>query len=406
MTARRTKSGEELLQLRRRRMAASPPVLRGGFRPFFLAAAIWAVVAITLWIFAVSGDIALPRGLDPLSWHRHEMVFGFAGAAVAGFLLTAIPNWTGRLPIAGVPLAVLVVLWIAARLSLLFLPATCLWLAAAVDVGLYLVLAAFAMREVLASGNRNLPISLLVLLFGAADALDHLAIAGRVGDDLLGIRCGLAILMIMISVIGGRIVPSFTRNWLVKQGSTRHLPGQPGRYDVVTIAVTAMALLSWIARPSAKITGAVLVVASLLQAVRLIRWRGWRTFRDPLLFVLHIGYAWLVVGLLLLGTAILSPAVPATAAIHAVGVGAVATMILAITTRASLGHTGRVLRAALPTLGAYALLSLAALVRVATAFGWIDYLPGLHWSATLWIAAFLLFLMVYGPILCRPRIDD
>jgi len=406
MTARRTMSGEELLRLRRQRMAASPPILRGGFRPFFLASGIWAVVAIALWIFALNGDITLPRGLDPLSWHRHEMVFGFAGAAVAGFLLTAIPNWTGRLPIAGVPLATLVALWVAARLGLLFLPATHLWFGAALDVGLHLVLAAFAMREILASGNRNLPISLLVLLFGAADALDHLSIAGLVVDDLLGIRCGLSILMIMISVIGGRIVPSFTRNWLVKQGSTRHLPGQPGRYDVVAIAVTATALLCWIARPSAKITGAALVVAALLQAVRLIRWRGWRTFRDPLLFVLHIGYAWLAVGLLLLGSAILSPAIPTTAAVHAVAVGAISTMILAVTTRASLGHTGRVLRAALPTVGAYALLSLAALVRVATAFGWIDFLPGLHWSASLWIAAFLLFLIVYGPILGRSRIDD
>ena len=406
MTARRTKSGEELLNLRRRRMAASPPILRGGFRPFFLAAGVWAVAAVALWIFALSGDIALPRGLDPLAWHRHEMVFGFAGAAVAGFLLTAIPNWTGRLPIAGAPLATLVLLWVAARLGLLLLPARLMPIAAAIDVGLYVVLAAFATREVVASGNRNLPISLLVLLFGAADALDHLSIAGLVADDLLGIRCGLSILMIMISVIGGRIVPSFTRNWMVKQGLAGRLPGQPGRYDLGTIAVTAGASMLWITLPAARITGAAFVAAALLQAVRLARWRGWRTLSDPLLLVLHIGYAWLVIGLSLLGMAILSPDVPRTAAIHAVAVGAVATMILAVTTRASLGHTGRALRAAYPTVGAYALLSLAALTRVATAFGWIDYLPGLHWSATLWIAAFLLFLFVYGPILCRPRAND
>ncbi|MBS0479851.1 MAG: NnrS family protein, partial [Proteobacteria bacterium] len=271
MTARRTRSGEELLQLRRRRMAASPPILRGGFRPFFLAAGLWAVAAIALWIFSLNGDIAFPRGLDPLAWHRHEMVFGFAGAAVAGFLLTAIPNWTGRLPIAGLPLAALVALWIAARLGLLVLPARFIPVGAVLDVGLYAALAAFAMREVVASGNRNLPVSLLVLLFGGADALDHLAMAGAATDDLLGIRCGLSILMIMISVIGGRIVPSFTRNWMVKQGLTGRLPGQPGRYDMATIAVTAAALLGWIARPSATAVGAALVAAALLQTARLAR---------------------------------------------------------------------------------------------------------------------------------------
>jgi uncharacterized protein involved in response to NO len=406
MKGRRTLSGQELLDLRRRRMAESPPILRGGFRPFFLATGIWAVLAILLWIFSLSGDVALPRGFDPLAWHRHEMVFGFAGAAVSGFLLTAIPNWTGRLPIAGWPLACLVCLWIAARAANLLVPAEALPVAALCDVSLFVILAAFALREVVASGNRNLPVSLLVLLFGAADALDHLAVAGVVGDAMLGIRCGLSILMIMISVIGGRIIPSFTRNWMAKQRPTGRLPSQPDRYDLTTIGVTAAAALLWILVPESKIAGAALVVAALLQAARLARWRGIAAIRDPLLFVLHIGYGWLVAGLLLLGLAILSPGVPRTAAIHAIAVGAVATMILAVTTRASLGHTGRALRAALPTVAAYAMLSLAALARVGTGFDWIDYLPGLHLSATLWVVAFLLFLVVYGPILFQARPGD
>lgn len=406
MTARRTRSGKELLELRQRRMASSPPVLRGGFRPFFLGAGTWAAAAMLLWLLSLGGEIALPRGLDPLAWHRHEMVFGFAGAAVAGFLLTAIPNWTGRLPIAGMPLAALAGVWAAARAAILLLPASLLPIAAVLDVSLYVILAAFAAREVVASGNRNLPVALLVLLFGGANALDHLCIMGLLSDDLLGIRSGLSILMIMITMIGGRIVPSFTRNWLVKQGRTERLPGQPGRYDMVTIAVTALAATLWILWPSSRATGVALIAAALLQAVRLARWRGLATLADPLLLVLHIGYVWLAVGLLLLGLGILSPEVPRSAAIHAVAVGAAGTMILAVTTRASLGHTGRALRAALPTVAAYALLSLAALVRVATAFGWIDYLPGLHLSATLWIAAFLLFLAVYGPILWKPRVED
>ncbi len=405
MTERRTLSEQEPLDLRRRRMAASPPILRGGFRPFFLGAAVWAVLAILIWMFALSGDIAFPRGLDSLAWHRHEMVFGFAGAAVAGFLLTAIANWTGRPPIAGWPLASLIGLWAAGRLALLVMPGPLVPVAAVLDVSLYIVLAAIAVREVVASSNRNLPVSLLVLLFGAADALDYLCITGQFGDDLLGIRCGLSILIIMISVVGGRIIPTFTRNWMAKRGISAGLPAQPGAYDVATIAASAAALVLWILVPAAKVTGAVLIASAVLQAVRLARWRGLATVKDPLLLVLHIGYAWLVVGLMLLGLAILSVDVPRTAAIHALAVGAVGTLILGVTTRASLGHTGRALRAAFPTVAGYVLISLAGLTRLATAFDYIDYLPGLYLSATLWVAAFLLFLVVYGPILAKPRVQ-
>jgi uncharacterized protein involved in response to NO len=402
-----SRSGSELLELRQRREAASPPVLRGGFRPFFLAAGVWAFVSILLWLGMIEGMAALPRGIEPLAWHRHEMLFGFAGAAVAGFLLTAIPNWTGRLPIAGGPLAGLLAVWTAARLALLLVHADLLAVAAVLDAGFYFLITCFALREVLAAKqNRNLPVALLVLLLGSADALDYLSLLGFSADPLLGIRAGLSILILMISVIGGRIIPSFTRNWLVKRGMTERLPGQPGRYDLATVAATALALALWVLLPDARATGGALVAASLLQGARLGRWRGFSTVPDPLLLVLHIGYFWLAVGLLLLGLAILSPEVPRSAAIHALGVGAVATMILAVTTRASLGHTGRELRAPGPVAVAYAVLSLAALIRVATAFGWLDYLPGLRLAAALWAGAFLLFLVVYGPILSRPRLGS
>jgi uncharacterized protein involved in response to NO len=400
------RSGSELLELRRRREAASPPILRGGFRPFFLGAGVWAVVAILLWLGAIEGFVTLPRGMEPLAWHRHEMLWGFAGAAVAGFLLTAIPNWTGRLPIAGAPLAALVGLWAATRLLLLLAPANMLVLAAALDSGFYLVLTGFAAREVLASKNRNLPVALLVLLFGIADAIDYLSILGFAKDPLLGIRAGLSILMLMISVIGGKIIPSFTRNWLIKRGRAERLPGQPDRYDLMTIGATALALVLWLVLPDAQTTGGALAAAAFLHAVRLARWCGLATVAEPLLLVLHIGYCWLVVGLLLLGLAILSPAVPQTAAIHAVGIGAIATMILAVTTRVSLGHTGRELRAPDLIVAGYALLGLAAVARVATAFGWLAFGPGLRFTATLWAGAFLLFLIVYGPILSKPRRGD
>jgi uncharacterized protein involved in response to NO len=386
-------------------MAASPPLLRGGFRPFFLGAGLWALAAIVLWIGDIEGLVALPRGVDPLAWHRHEMLFGFAGAAVAGFLLTAIPNWTGRLPIAGAPLASLVGLWSAARILLLLLPSGALAVAAIADTALYLALSGFAVREVLAAGNRNLPIALLVLLLGAADAADYLGMAGLVGDPLIGIRAGLSILMVMISIVGGRIIPSFTRNWLVKQDLKARLPEQPGRYDAATIAIMAASLILWLLLPLNRITGAALVATALLQAGRLGRWRGLATVADPLLLVLHVGYAWLVLALLLLGLSVLVPGFPQTAAIHAAGVGAIATMILAVMTRASLGHTGRELRAGALIIAAYALIGLAALIRVATAFAWLDYMVGLRLAALSWSAAFLLFLIVYGPILAAPRLE-
>jgi uncharacterized protein involved in response to NO len=399
------RSGQDLLALRRQRMAAAPAVLRGGFRPFFLAAGTWAIVAIALWLGTLEGMGALPAGLDSLAWHRHEMVFGFAGAAVAGFVLTAIPNWTGRFPVAGGPLAGLFGLWAAARILLLFVPPNLVILAALCDVGLFLVLATYALREVRLSKNRNLPITILIFLFGAADALDYACAAGWVADPLLGIRAGLAILTMMITAIGGRIVPSFTRNWLMKRKAGGRLPEQGGWTSRAAIAATAAAVLLWIAAPEARVTAVLLIVAAALQAARLAGWRGLATVREPILWVLHLGYLWLALALLLLGVGILWTAVPQSAAMHALGVGAVGTMIFAVTTRASLGHTGRELRAHPLTALGYALVSGAAIVRVATALGWIDFLAGLRLAGALWILAFVMFLIVYLPVLTQPRQD-
>src|SRR5688500_7887906 len=172
--------GERMLALRRARMEASPPFLRGAFRPFFFGGALWAVVALTIWLLALAGFITIPSTFGALAWHRHEMLFGFVGAVIAGFLLTAIPNWTGRLPIAGPPLAMLVGLWLAARLAVLFSASIGMFAAAVLDVGFYLVIVFVGAREVLASKNRNLPVVGVVLLFAAANALDYVAAAGLI----------------------------------------------------------------------------------------------------------------------------------------------------------------------------------------------------------------------------------
>ena len=214
--------GELMLALRKRRMAAAPPVLRGGFRPFFFGGAAWGLAALVLWICTLAGKISLPTAFDPLAWHRHEMLFGFVGAVIAGFLLTAIPNWTGRLPIAGKPLLGLFSLWAAARLAVLFSAIIGQAPAALIDGGFFFVLAFIGAREVLAAKHRNLPIVGMVLLFAIADLVDHAGAAGWIDPDL-GWQIALSLVIILISLVGGRITPSFTRNWMAKRGITNGL---------------------------------------------------------------------------------------------------------------------------------------------------------------------------------------
>ena len=396
--------GEKMLALRHARMAAAPAFLRGGFRPFFFGGAAWAVIALALWITTLTGAVVLPSAFDPLAWHRHEMLFGFVGAIVSGFLLTAIPNWTGRLPIAGLPLASLFGLWLAARAAVLFSAAIGLPLAALLDVGFYFVLAGLAGREVIAAGNRNIPVVGLVGLIGIANGVDYLGLAGLV-DPGLGWRCAVALIIVMISLIGGRIVPSFTRNWLAKKGVKHRLPGQPNRFDIFVIAATAIALISWVVLPQNFFAGALLIAAASLQALRLSRWGGLRAVGDPFVFVLHLGYLWVPIGLALLGGSLLGVALPPSAAIHALTAGAMATMILAVMTRATLGHTGRELKANAPTTFLYLLITAGAVLRVTSPLGLVDYRLGMEVAALLWGGAFLLFLGIYGPMLFTPRAD-
>jgi uncharacterized protein involved in response to NO len=406
MTRERTVTrGEQMLALRRRRDAASHPFFRGGFRPFFFGGASWALIALTLWICSLTGEITLPTALDPLAWHRHEMLFGFVGAVIGGFLLTAVPNWTGRLPIAGWPLGGLFALWSVARLGLLFSAQIGLWPAVILDVGFFLVLGLVAAREVLVANNRNLPVVGMILLFGLADLLDYLCITGIIPLPDLGWQLALSIVVLLISLIGGRIIPSFTRNWMAKQGIKKGLPTQPGRFDLFVIAATAVALLFWLTGPPETATGMVLLAAAALQGARWLRWRGYRTFPDPLVLVLHVGYAWVPVGLALLGLS-LAGVVPRSAAIHALTAGAMATMILAVMTRASLGHTARELKANGATIAAYLLVTAGAVLRVTASLRLIDYNMGLEIAGLAWGAAFLLFLIAYAPVLWRPRLGE
>jgi uncharacterized protein involved in response to NO len=400
-----TTRGEQMLALRKKRMAAAHPILRGGFRPFFFGGAAWAVIALGLWLCSLGGAIVLPTEFDPVAWHRHEMLFGFVGAIIAGFLLTAIPNWTGRLPIAGKPLLALFGLWVAARIAVLF-SGVIGWVPAVLfDVGFFLVLGGLAAREVLEAKNRNLPIVGVVIIFGLADAADHASAARLISSDA-GWQVALSLIVLLISLVGGRITPSFTRNWLVRRGISEGLPTQPGRFDIFVIAATALALFAWIAAPPGLPAGGLLVGAAVLQAVRLARWGGVRATSDPLVLILHVGYAWIPVGLLLLGLGTAGFPVPRSAAIHALTAGAMTTMILAVMTRATLGHTGRELRANAATVALYLLVTTGAVIRVATSLGFGAYRIGIDVAGSFWAAALILFLIAYGPMLWRPRLGE
>lgn len=397
--------GEQMLALRRSRMEAAPAFLRGGFRPFFFLGAGWAVVVVVLWVLAMAGSLTLPTAFDPLAWHRHEMLFGYLGAVIAGFLLTAIPNWTGRLPIAGGGLAALASLWIAARLAMLFSAMTGPTLAALLDVGFLLTLALVCGREVLIARNRNLPVVGAVLLLAVAASIDHAEAQGWMTSEGFGWRCGLALVLILITLIGGRIIPSFTRNWLAKQGRTTGLPSQPSRFDILTIAMTAVALAGWAFDPHAALAAQLLIAAGVLQLIRLARWKGWTTTAEPLVVILHVAYLWLPLGLSLLGMSMLVATQLASTALHALAAGAIASMTLAVMTRATLGHTGHDLRADRATTIIFASVTFGAGLRVAAPWLPFDYLLLVKLAGVLWGGAFLLFLGVYGPMLLGPRPD-
>jgi uncharacterized protein involved in response to NO len=385
----------------RGRVAGMPPILQYGFRPFFFLAALHAGLAIPAWLVLYLSGHALPGPFPGLGWHAHEMLFGYVQAVVAGFVLTAIPNWTGRLPLSGWPLAGLVLLWAAGRVAC---AAVADPVAAMLVDGAFPAVLAFAVwREVLAGRNwKNAPVAAMVSLFGLANLADHAANLDLVAHGF-GVRLALAAIAMLLTLIGGRIVPSFTRNWLVKQGETR-LPAGFGLLDKAALASTAAACLAWIAAPGAVATGWALILAGALLGARLARWRGHRTVREPIVLVLHAGYGWLAAALALLGCAAVSRWMTESAALHALTAGAIGTMTLAVMTRASLGHTGREIVADRFVVAAYAAVGAGAVLRVAAPFAGDWYVATLSTGGALWSAAFILFAVRYAPILWGRRV--
>jgi len=376
------------------RRRASPPILQNAFRPFFLTGAIWAACLVPLWVLAYFGHEPLAGMSMDMTLHAHEMLYGFLAAIICGFSLTAIPNWTGRLPVAGLGLGLLFGLWLAGRIATLV---SGHWLAASLDVAFLIVLAGVVFREITVGKNwRNLPVAGLIGLLAVSHILFHLP-----SLQAHAIRGTLAVAALLIAVIGGRIVPSFTRNWLAAKANPHasSLPAPMGRYDKVAIAILAVGLSGFVLAPHSFFTGLILLIAGLAHAIRLVRWKGVHTFSEALVWSLHAGYAWLAVACGLIGASRLWPTlIPTAAGFHALAAGLIGAMTLAVMTRASLGHSGRARRADLATTLIYALVHLGAIGRVVAAFVqndpiWLDL------GAGLWSAAFALFAIAFAPML-------
>jgi uncharacterized protein involved in response to NO len=389
------------MSIARLRNYQGPAILSYGFRPFFLLGAIYAALAIPLWLAAFEAGLELPTAFAPRDWHVHEMLYGFVASVIGGFLLTAIPNWTGRLPLQGRPLALLVSSWLAGRLAV-FSSASIGWIAACAIDSLFLaLLAAAAAREIIAGRKwNNLPVVALIALLALNNIAFHVE-AHLSGLAEYSSRFAIALVITLVSLIGGRIVPSFTRNWLARQRPGR-MPSPFGRLDAFVIAVSVVALLAWIASPAAGVTGAMLMTAGCLHATRLARWAGYRTLGDRLVMILHLAYAFVPLGYLLSGLVAFG-VVPASAGIHAWTGGAIGTMTIAVMTRATLGHTGGLLEASIGTQAIYAAIVLAALLRICASVDSNDTQILLAAAGAVWTCAFLSFALLYGPALCRPR---
>jgi uncharacterized protein involved in response to NO len=379
-----------------------PALLSYGFRPFFFFGACHAALAVALWLPMFEGEISLATLFAPRDWHAHEMLFGYVAAVVTGFLLTAIPNWTGRLPLQGTPLLSLILIWFAGRFSVAWSAHLGWLLSASIDCAFLVLVVAAAGREIIVGQNwRNLKVLIPVSVLGLANIGFHAEAYIR-GVAEFSIRAAIAALVILIMLIGGRIVPSFTRNWLSRENPGR-LPAPFGRFDAASIAFSAVALCLWVVTPEVVWTAIALLAAAVLQFVRLARWAGDRTARERLVLILHVAYAFVPLGFALAGFAAFGSVLP-SAGLHAWMVGAAGTMTLAVMTRASLGHTGRELVARAGTQAIYASVVIAACARIAGALfpSWTFVL--LHIAALAWVAAFGGFALLYGPVLFREKV--
>ncbi|MCT4559216.1 MAG: NnrS family protein [Pelagimonas sp.] len=385
-------------------MSAFTAFFSAGFRPMFLGAALWAVLSMWLWIAYWTGLSTWEPLWGGLDWHVHELLFGYASAVLCGFLLTAIPNWTGRPAVAGLSLAGVWALWGLGRVAVTVDLGLTPWAVALIDVSFLALVCAIATRELVLGGNtRNFPVAGMVGLVALANLGFHWDVAQDTGAAWgMGTRLGLALLIMLISLIGGRIIPAFTTNWL-RQRNDAQLPTPFNRFDKAVLAGSAVTLLLWsLWSEPPSLVGALLIAVGAAHLARLSRWCGHRTLSEPLIIALHLFYAFVPLGFILTGLSAIWPGVSAIAGIHAWSAGAIGGMTLIVMTRASLGHSGLPLKAGMVERLFLMAIALSACMRIASALD-IATTPMLHGSATLWMLGFGLFVARFARVMITPR---
>lgn len=375
------------------------PLLRLGFRPFYLAAASFALLAIPLWIAMFLGWFTPELAIAPMLWHAHEMLFGFATAVVIGFLLTAGQAWTGLATPRGAMLGALASLWIAARFAAFAAPYP---VYAILDLALLPIIAIVFARLLLRAGNRrNLPLAGILALLALANLAFHLAAMGIVDiSPLAPLHAGLGLIVMIECVIAGRVVPLFTAN---------ATPGLKLRVhpslERASLASAALAIGLWVFAAPGPVTAAALVAAAVLHFARQWQWRPRVTLRRPILWILHAAYAWIPLGFLLLACAQVGWT-GSSAGVHALAIGATAGLIIGMMTRTARGHTGRPLQASRVETAAYVLVMAAAALRVLVPLAAPQWLVhAIACAAIAWCAAFGLYLYRFGPWLLNTRLD-
>ena len=376
-----------------------------GFRPFFLCAGLYAVITISIWLFMLLKGVWVDGELPPYLWHAHEMLFGFVGAAIGGFLLTAVPSWTGHRGFSGTPLITLILVWLLGRLVLIFDLQLQPLVIAIVDLAYFPVLGGMLVPSLLRGKSRNMVFLLFLAVLFTANLVFHIAV---IRNDIMFASYGLMLavntVLLIISIIGGRIVPAFTLSAIRRTDEAFTIKPFPllDKLSVLSIVLVLVVDLVW---PHTLLAGYLALAAAVVHAIRLAHWKTLRGFGEAIVWILHIGYAWVVIGLALKGMFLVTGTIYASAWLHAITTGAFATMILAVMTRAALGHTGRPLVVSPLIVIAYVLITLSAIVRVMAPFFTNVYLHTIVFSGVLWTGAFILFLVVYTPILIGPRAD-
>ncbi len=379
------------MPIKRRKAYYGPTLLSYGFRPFFLLSIIFASTVIPLWVSIYQGVVELSGPFSPVDWHIHEMLFGYTAAVICGFLFTAIPNWTGRMPIRGWPLVILICLWVAGRLAMAgiggFRPPFVVMI---IDCSFLIAVGLMIVIEIVVGRNwRNLKVILPVLMFLGANILFHIEVLTQ-GDATYGRRLSIAVVIFLITLIGGRIIPSFTRNWLVKSNPGK-LPVPFNRFDGVCLLGGIISLIAWAIFPDVPLVGWLLIIAAGLHLWRMVRWCGYRAVNSPLLIMLHVAYGFIPLGLCALGLG------AQTAGLHLLGIGAIGSMTTAVMMRATLGHTGRELKAGPGLITAFILIGLAAIIRSVTTSINVLNLSGIEITAILWTVGFGIILVKIGP---------